>query len=97
MDSVRRYGGMIVSHAMPVLGLLLLFLFIVRPVVQWVTSGGSGEGELLQHLPKTVGELEREYAKNAMALPFRDRASQLLASNHEASSQLMKNWLNQQS
>ena len=77
------------------LGLFLLFsfLFIVRPIIGWLTAGALGDVEILRQLPKTVGEIEREYGGNQM--PFRDELNHLLATENEVSVDVAKKWLNE--
>ncbi len=73
--------------------LLLLFIFVVRPLVKWLTSSSIGSMEMLNQLPKTVGEIESEYAQGMKSLPFRDRALEMVTKDSEGSARLMQNWL----
>jgi hypothetical protein len=49
--------------------------------------------EMAKQLPKTVGELESEYGNAPKHLTFTDRATQLVASDNEASVGVMRDWL----
>ncbi len=49
--------------------------------------------EMLKQLPKTVGEIENEYAQGVKSLPFRDRALEIITKDSESSVHLMQNWL----
>ncbi|PID81058.1 flagellar M-ring protein FliF [bacterium DOLZORAL124_64_63] len=56
-----------VSSFLPVLkylfaGVVLIFLFlmVLRPLIKWLTSKPVIDGRMLQQLPMTVGEMERE-------------------------------------
>ena len=73
--------------------LLLTFLFIVRPIIRWLTEHTVGELEIFKQLPKTVGELESEYDQNMRSGAFRDQAAQLIASDSEGSVGVMRNWI----
>ena len=51
--------GAVLKYALVAFFILLAFMFVVRPLVQWLTSGNMVSGELLKQLPKTVSEIER--------------------------------------
>ncbi len=73
--------------------LFFTFLFVVRPLVRWLTGGGGQDVQLLQQLPKTVGEIENEYEKQARSLPYSDQASRLVMRDNTASVQLIREWM----
>jgi flagellar biosynthesis/type III secretory pathway M-ring protein FliF/YscJ len=73
--------------------LFLSFVFIIRPLVRWLTDQSPAEMEMLKQLPKTVGELESDYGNASNQLTFTDRASKLVASDNEASVGVMRDWL----
>jgi len=73
--------------------LILSFLFFVKPLVRWLTEYSFGDMQMFKQLPKTVGELESEFDPSAENLMFRDRATQLIASNKEASLGVMRDWI----
>jgi hypothetical protein len=72
--------------------LLLSFLFFVKPLVRWLTEYSLSDVEIVKQLPKTVGELEHEMA-GMKSLPYLNQASQLVASDGEASVGAMRSWL----
>ncbi|TFG41941.1 MAG: hypothetical protein E4H48_05315, partial [Syntrophobacterales bacterium] len=72
--------------------LLLSFLFFVKPLVRWLTEYSLGDVEIVKQLPKTVGELESEMA-GMKSIPYLNQASQLIASDGEASVGAMRSWL----
>lgn len=72
--------------------LLLCFIFVVRPLVAWLTAGSIGGMEMLGQLPRTVGEIESESAQG-MNLPFRDRALDMLAKDSSHSASYLQNWM----
>jgi hypothetical protein len=53
-----------------------------------------GAVEIVRQLPKTEGELEHQMA-GARSLPYLDQASQLVASDGDASVGAVRNWLKQ--
>jgi flagellar M-ring protein FliF len=73
--------------------LILSFLFFVRPLVRWLTEYSFGDLEMFKQLPRTVGELEGQYDPNAQKLTFREQASQLIASENEASMGVVRDWI----
>jgi flagellar M-ring protein FliF len=73
--------------------LFLSFVFIIKPLVRWLTDQSLAEMEMAKQLPKTVGELESEYGNAPKHLTFTDRATQLVASDNEASVGVMRDWL----
>lgn len=73
--------------------LFLSFVFIIKPLVHWLTDQSLAEMAMVKQLPKTVGELEGEYGSASNHLTFTDQASQLLASEDEASIDVMRDWL----
>jgi|GEM_PF-5512466 len=93
MDSVREYGGPVAKYLFAFIAALMIYLFVVRPIVQWVTDTDVSDAQLLQQLPKTVGELEREFDQNTNQLP--SNATQLLSANSEKAVQLMRSWMSQ--
>ncbi len=93
MDTLRSYGSF-VKYTLGGIFILFTFLFIVRPLIRWLTDTSWEDVELLEHLPKTIAELERQYArKEQSSSPLINQAAQLIQSNQEGSSQLMQQWL----
>ena len=77
------------------LGIFLLFsfLFIVRPLTRWLTANALTEMDILKELPKTVGELEREYSGSTGRVENTDRVTQLLETDKDVSVGVIKNWM----
>jgi len=71
---------------------ILMFLFVVRPLIRWLTSSPARSSQMLKQLPKTLEEIENEYGKN---LPYRDKALALIEENHGQNLALLKGWLNE--
>ena len=77
------------------LGIFLLFsfLFIVRPLTKWLTSNALTEMDILKQLPKTVGELEREYTSSTGRLGNTNSVNQLLEKDKDVSVDVIKDWM----
>jgi flagellar M-ring protein FliF len=89
---LKQYSSHI-KYGLLTMFLLFSFIFVVRPLVQWLISSSIGEGFLLGQLPKTLEEVEREYGGDLKNLPFRNRALQMISSDKERSAEVMQNWL----
>ncbi|MCJ7830661.1 MAG: hypothetical protein MUP74_04655, partial [Desulfobacterales bacterium] len=93
---LSRYAPAL-KYGFAALFVLLTFLFVVRPIVRWLTSSVPGGIEILNQLPRTVGEIEREYGDGVKSLPFREMASQMIAKDNKASVETMRTWLRENS
>ena len=91
--SILKGYGSFVKYGFLVIFILLSFLFVVRPLVQWLTSSSFGDGDILNQLPKTVGELEKEYGEGMKSLPFKNKALQMITTDKEGSAEVLRNWL----
>jgi flagellar M-ring protein FliF len=86
------------KYLLPGLFLLLAFLFVARPLMAWMTSISVSEAELFERLPKTIAEIEREYSQRERMqemgnLPFRDKATQMIASDQRSTMGAVDGWL----
>ena len=71
--------------------LLLSFIFVIRPVIRWLTASPSGNEPMLAQLPKTLAEIESESGRS---MPNRDKALRLLTGNQEIQTlDLMRGWM----
>lgn len=91
IDKLKPYGG-IVKYALAALFVLMAFIFVVRPLVRWLTTAAAGDYELLSQLPKTVGELESEMGTSG-ALPYRQKVSRMIDGDSEKGLTMMRDWL----
>lgn len=89
VDSYKPYF----KHVFIGLFLMLTFLFFVKPIVRWVTEYSRQDVDLLQQLPRTVGELESEMGGGVRQLPSLDQAAQLVTSDNETSLGVMRTWM----
>jgi len=84
---------LVIKYAISGFIFILTFFFIVRPLIKWITSASVKNISLLKQLPKTVREVENEYAYASDRLGFRDKALDLIKKDSEQSALFMKNWL----
>jgi len=80
---------------------LLTFVFLVRPLIRWVTASSPWDNEIYSQLPKTIAEIEHEYARSSPGslgeLPHVSQAAQLMTSNNKNSARLLQGWMGDQS
>ncbi|MGD9043681.1 MAG: flagellar basal-body MS-ring/collar protein FliF [Desulfobacterales bacterium] len=81
------------KYAFLSLFLLLSFIFVVKPLIKWLTASTRSEDELLYQLPRTVGEIENQDGEDHKQLTFTDQLSQLISDDNEASIGVMRDWL----
>ena len=92
-DRIKPYGSYI-KYAIGGLFVLFTFLFIIRPIIRWLTDTSWEDVELLEHLPQTIAEIERQYSNKEQARsPYVDQAAQLIQQNQADSTQLVQEWL----
>ena len=72
---------------------MLSFLFVIRPLVRWLTASPLEDYQLIEQLPKTISELEKQYSRSEDGLPFTGRAAQLIRQDQENTTRLMQDWL----
>ncbi len=71
--------------------LLFSFIFVIRPLIRWLTASPAGNDAMLTQLPKTLSEIESE---SGIAMPSRDKALRLLTGNQEDQTlDLMRGWM----
>jgi flagellar M-ring protein FliF len=93
MDWIKAYGSYI-KYVIGGLFVLFTFLFIIRPIIRWLTDTSWEDVELLEHLPQTIAEIERQYSNSEQARsPYVDQAAQLIQQNQADSTQLVQEWL----
>ena len=72
---------------------LFSFVFVVRPLIQWLTTNTASELGLLSQLPKTIDEVEREYGGGLTDLPYKTKALQMIENDKERSAEVVREWL----
>jgi flagellar M-ring protein FliF len=84
-----------IKYAFSAVFMLLTFIFVIRPVIQWLTAEVSNDAQLLSQLPKTVDEIEREYGMSPNALPISNQLSQLAMADNQAFVEVLREWMKQ--
>ncbi len=93
IDGIKSHGSLI-KYVMGGMFVFFTFLFIIRPLIRWLTDTSWEDVELLEHLPKTIAEMERQYAqKDQTQSPMVSQAAQMIQNNQVDTTQLMKQWL----
>ena len=93
VDRMKAHGSLI-KYVMGGLFVLFTFLFIIRPLIRWLTDTSWEDVELLEHLPRTIAEMERQYAQKDQAQsPLVSQAAQMIQNNQSDTTQLMQQWL----
>lgn len=76
---------------------LMAFIFVIRPLIRWVTASSPWDQEIFSQLPKTISEIENAYSGGSKAspeLPYVNQAAQLIAGNNK-SAKLLQGWLSE--
>ena len=93
LDKLGAYGSYL-KYIIGGLFVLLTFMYIVRPLIRWLTDTSWEDVDLLEHLPKTVAEIERQYANKEMQQSdMVNKAAQLIQRKQSDSTQLVQQWL----
>ena len=80
--------------------MVLTFIFVIRPMIQWLTTDAPRNMDLLGSFPRTVNELEKEYGTGegesaSMSLPLADQLSQLALADNQAFIEVLREWMKQ--
>lgn len=93
MSKLKDYGSYI-KYFMGGLFILFTFMYIVRPLMKWLTETSWEDVDLLEHLPKSISELEKQYSGGESGkTKYVEQAAQVMQNNQEDTSQLMQQWL----
>ncbi len=86
---------MLVRYLLSVFAILMLFLFVVRPVIRWLINGGASNQSVLEQLPMTVEQLENAGNMEDAAAPVLDEnLVNMLTSDPDTMLQLIrKEWV----
>lgn len=80
---------------------LLVFLFIVRPLMRWITASSPWDKEIYTQLPKTIAEIESAYAGGGPAavheLTHVSQAAQMMSSDKKNTARLLQGWMGNKS
>ena len=92
-DKIKKYAPFY-KYGILIFFMMFAFLFVVRPIVKWLTAGGSQGVEMLKQLPVTVGEAGGGH--DFKQLPYREQAAQLLLAASEGGVDVMKEWIKEE-
>jgi flagellar M-ring protein FliF len=96
LDGIKAYGSYI-KYIMGGLFILMTFIYVIRPLIRWLTDTSWEDVELLEHLPKTIAEIERQYMNNENTQsPMVTQAAQIIQNNQSDSTHLVQQWLNEE-
>ncbi len=89
---IQKYAPAL-KYTLVVLFVFLSFIFLVRPLVRWLTSG-TDDVEMLKQLPMTVGEIENRGGRGPQRLAAGpQKALQAIQADRDSSIGLIKEWL----
>ena len=91
-ESVKDYSGLL-KYLIAAVFIGICFIYIIRPLILWLTETSWEDVELLEHLPKTLAEIENQYSEQAKNENYVQQAARLITSNKEDTSRLMQQWL----
>ncbi len=91
LDNLRDYGG-IIKYAIVGIFLLFTFLYVIRPLIAWLTETAWEDVDLLEHLPRTLSEIEGQYADKS-GVDYVQQVASMIKSNQGDTSKLMQQWL----
>lgn len=93
LDQLRAYGSHI-KYIMGGLFVLFTFMFIIKPLIRWLTDTSWEDVDLLEHLPKSIAEIERQYAnQDASKSQYIEQAAQIMQNKQDDTTQLVQQWL----
>ncbi len=92
LDTLRGYASLL-KYAVAGLFLIFTFIFIIRPLIRWLTDTSWEDVELLEHLPRTIAEIEKQYSQKDQYAQMVSQASQMITSKRDDSARLLEQWL----
>jgi len=94
--SKLKENKILMKYSFSIFALLLAFIFIVRPLIRWITSFTGSDVDLLKELPMTVGELEKGFGQQNQKLPFSAKALEMITNDTENSAKVAQKWLQEE-
>jgi flagellar M-ring protein FliF len=91
---VMQYSDYI-KYAFSAVFMVLTFIFIIRPLIQWLTGESQKDAELIGQLPRTINEIEGEYVTSPGELPISHQLSQLAIQDNQAFVEVLREWMKQ--
>jgi len=85
-----------IKYVFSVFFILLIFVFVIRPLIQWLTAEPPKNAQLIGRLPRTVSEIERGgYDKTPAPLHISNQLSQLAVADNQAFVEVLREWMKQ--
>jgi flagellar M-ring protein FliF len=85
-----------IKYAFSAVFMLLIFIFVIRPLIQWLTAGAPKDAQLIGSLPRTVSEIEMGgYGKAPAPLQINSQLSQLAIADNQAFVEVLREWMKQ--
>lgn len=91
LDGVRAYSG-IFKYLIVGIFVLITFVYVIRPLINWLTETAWEDVDLLEHLPRTLSEIEGQYASKG-GIDYVQQAASMIKSNQNDTGRLMQQWL----
>ncbi|MDY6986500.1 MAG: flagellar basal-body MS-ring/collar protein FliF [Thermodesulfobacteriota bacterium] len=91
--SVLKDYGSFFKYGVFLFFVLLSYLFVVRPLVQWLTSSNLAESRGLVQLPGTAGDSSGLRGQAMKSLPVQHQLQQMLSADKQGSVEALKSWL----
>ena len=91
LDTLRDFGG-IIKYLIVGIFVLFTFLYVIRPLISWLTETAWEDVDLLEHLPRTLSEIEGQYADKT-GVDYVQQAASMIKSNQGDTGKLMQQWL----
>jgi flagellar M-ring protein FliF len=96
VEAQREYTLTIIKYAgFGIVG-VIIFLFLLRPIMKAITTTNR-ETEELRALPQTIAKMEQDIsnlgAKKEEALDYRKRVSEIVSENPQQAAELIRSWI----
>jgi flagellar M-ring protein FliF len=93
LQQVRPFLGYL-KYIAAAIFVLFTFMFVIKPLMRWLTDTSWEDVDLLEQLPRTVAEIENQYrGQEAQETPLMNQVAQHMTNNQADSTMLMQKWL----
>ena len=92
IDAFRPFVGFF-KYIAAAIFVIFTFMFVVKPLIRWLTDTSWEDVEILEHLPRSLAEIEQQYREGDASASAVGQAAQLLAANQNNTNQLMRQWM----
>jgi flagellar M-ring protein FliF len=92
LDSLKDYAALF-KYLLAGLFVAFTFIFVIRPLTRWLTDTPWEDVELLEHLPRTIAEIEKQYGQKDQYAQIVNQASQMITNKQDDSARLLEQWL----